>query len=251
MEKRFEKALLLAREAGKFLKDTRDNPSILKSFHYDVKLEQDRQSENIIIGGIENFFPLDGYLSEEKGKKESVSGCIWTIDPLDGTFNYSRGIPHCCVSIACRKGDGEFGIVYDFFRDEIFRAFKGKGAFLNGDRISASRTRTMTEAIISFGLMKSRKDIFSGLKVFSSLAVKVSKFRMMGAAALDLCYVASGRTDIFIETGLKPWDIAAGRIIVEEAGGKYMEFVSGDTFLSCAGNRCLDMEEICRNLAGI
>ncbi len=251
MEKRFEEGLLLAEKAGRFLRENRNRPLVEKNFNYDVKLKQDRESEDIILKGIENLFPGDGFLSEERGGKKTLSGWVWIIDPLDGTVNYSSGIPHCCVSIACKKGNRCFGIVYDFFRDEMFKALKGKGAFLNGGRIRTSDTSDLKDAIMSFGLMKSREEITSGIDVFSGLALKVKKVRIMGAAALDLCYVASGRTDFFVETGLNAWDVAAGRIIVEEAGGEYREFNSGHSSLFYAGNKSMDMESLCTKLAGV
>lgn len=247
MDNRLKEGLLLARKAGSFLKDSRNNPCVSQNFDYDIKLKQDRESEEIIISGIEKKFPDDGFISEERGEKKGLSGNIWIIDPLDGTVNYARGIPQCCISIACKKKDGDsFGIVYDFFREEIFRAVKGEGAFLNEKRIKTSDTQNFKDAIICFGLMKSREDISSGLNVFSRLALEVKKVRMMGAAALDLCYVASGRTDFFLEIGLNVWDIAAGSIIVEEAGGEYREFLLRDKVVNYAGNRCLDVQALCQ-----
>jgi len=250
MDKRFETGILLAEKAGSLLGKERENPGMIENLDYDVKLSQDRDSEKIILSGIEELFPDDGFLSEERGGKKGLSGYTWTVDPLDGTFNYSRGIPHCCVSIACRKDSEAFGIVYDFFRGEIFTAATGKGAFLNGKAIRTSRTKRLKEAVICFGLMKNLRDISSGIAAFSELALKVKKVRMLGAAALDLCYVASGRTDFFMETGLKAWDTAAGSLIVEEAGGTYREYPSDNSLLHCAGNGSLETEDLCKKLAG-
>ena len=246
---RFEKGISLVREAGAFLKSRMEEPCIEKNFAYDVKLRQDRESEEIILGGIGKFFPGDGFLSEERGSRDTLSGYLWTVDPLDGTFNYSRGLPHCCVSVSCTGGGPDFGIVYDFFRQELFSAQAGRGAFLNGARIHVSETGSMKESVMCFGLMKGWKDISSGVSVFNAFAAGVRKIRMLGAAALDLCYVASGRVDFFVETGLKPWDTAAGSIIVREAGGIYNQYVSGETVLTYAGNGNLEMDKICRELA--
>jgi len=189
---------------------------------FDVKILQDVESERIILKRIEENFPYDGWISEEKGRKESTSGYVWIIDPLDGTVNYSRGIPHFSISIGCRyKGEKIFGLVYDFIKGELFWAKRGEGAFLNGERIKVSAVKNLEEAIIGFGLMKGKEEIKTGMKIFSSLAEKVKKIRMMGSASIDLCYVGCGRIDGFVELGLNEWDIEAGSLIVEEAGGNF------------------------------
>lgn len=251
MDERFEAGLKMAEKAGLFLKESRNKVEVFKTTVYDVKLKQDTASEEIIIGGIEKQFPLDGYVSEERGNKDSSSGYVWTVDPLDGTVNYSRGIPHCCVSIACRNDSEAFGIVYDFFRGETFTGRKGKGAFLNGQKIRVSSVTGLKNAIICFGLMKGKEEIRSGLSVLSEVALKVKKIRSMGSAALDLCYVAAGRIDLFLEVGLCPWDTAAGKIIIVEAGGRYLEYAAGKQTLSYASNGNLEAEDLCRNLLRI
>jgi|LSQX01.3.fsa_nt_gb myo-inositol-1(or 4)-monophosphatase len=244
MKKRYQESIALAKEAGGFLKKSAKFPTIFQEFPYDIKLIQDQDSEKLILNGIEKHFSCDGYISEEKGNKESSSGYLWIIDPLDGTFNYYRGIPQCCVSIACLNGDKGFGVVYDFFRDEIFQAFTGEGAFLNGEKIEVSKVQTLKESVLTVGLMKTQKEIKTGTDIFSSLVMDVKKVRIMGAAALDLCYVASGRTDIFVEAGLKEWDVAAGKIIVEEAGGEYQKVPFDGTVLHFAGNNLIQFEEL-------
>jgi myo-inositol-1(or 4)-monophosphatase len=249
MDKRFGVAMELAEKAGLYLKGSHNNVEVAKNTDYDVKLKQDTGSEEIIIGGIEKQFPEDGYVAEERGNREGSSGYIWTVDPLDGTVNYSRGIPHCCTSIACRKGSEAFGIVYDFFRVEMFTARSGKGAFLNGRRINVSSVTDLKDAIVGFGLMKGKAEIRSGLSMLSEVALKVKKVRSMGAAALDLCYIAAGRTDVFWEVGLNPWDIEAGKIIIGEAEGRYVEHMLGKQTLSYADNGCIgSLEDLCKNL---
>jgi len=248
MDKRFEEAVKLAEKAGRFLRESRDRIEVSVKTSYDVKLKQDVASEEIIIGGIERGFSGDGYISEERGTKESRSGYVWVIDPLDGTVNYSRGIPHCCVSIACAGEKDSFGVVYDFFREEMFTGRRGKGSFLNGRKIRASSTKNLEEAIISFGLMKGTEEIRSGLAVLESVDLKVHKIRTMGSAALDLCYVGAGRIDLFMEVGLKRWDTEAGRIIIEEAGGRYGEIDRFGMTLACADNGHIDTEDLCRSL---
>lgn len=247
MENRFELAKEIAREAGDFLRKGFGYGDVSSETAYDVKLKQDVESESIIVGGIEKAFPEDGYISEEKGEKKGSSGYVWIIDPLDGTVNYFRGIPHCSVSIACTGKGYNFGIVYDFFRDEMFTAKRGKGASLNGKRISVSKKRELKDAVISFGLMKGKEEIKDGITFLSDVAYKVKKIRMMGSAALDICYVASGRTDIFLEVGLNIWDIAAGKIILEEAGGVYKEYVKEEKRFFFASNGLLSMEWLWQN----
>ncbi len=252
MDKRFGVAMDLAEKAGLYLKRDHSNVEVAKNTDYDIKLKQDTASEEIIIGEIEKQFPQDGYIAEERGNKESSSGYVWTVDPLDGTVNYSRGIPHCCVSIACRSSSDSFGIVYDFFRGETFTGRKGRGAFLNGHRIRVSSITDLKDTITGFGLMKGKAEIKSGLSVLSEIALKVKKVRSMGAAALDLCYIAAGRIDIFWEVGLNPWDVEAGKIIIGEAGGRYMEHMLGKKTFSYADNGCINsLEELCRNLLKI
>jgi len=207
-------------EAGRYLRTSWGKASAQAVLPHDVKLEQDRGSEDVILGTLARRFPEDGWLSEERGFRQAESGLMWVIDPLDGSMNYYRGIPHCCVSIACRDGHGVvLGVVYDFFREELFTACAGQGAFLNGSPIHVSETTVLSDAVMAFGLMKDPAEIDAGLALFSRLAGQVKKVRMMGAAALDLCYVASGRADLFVEFGLKEWDTAAGSLIVLEAGG--------------------------------
>lgn len=242
MENRFELAIGIVKEAGNFLRKSFGSGEISSETAYDVKLKQDVESESIIINGIEKSFSEDGYISEEKGEKKGSSGYVWIIDPLDGTVNYFRGIPHCSVSIACIGKEDSFGMVYDFFRDEIFTAQKGKGAFLNGKSISVSKTEEMKDAVISFGLMKGKEEIKDGISLLSEVASNVKKIRMMGSAALDICYVASGRTDIFFEIGLNVWDIGAGKIILEEAGGVYKEYLKDRKSFFLASNGLIKME---------
>lgn len=248
MEKRFELAEKIAKKSGDFLRSEFGKGALSNETAYDVKLKQDVESERIILGEIENNFPEDGYISEEKGEKKGNSGYIWIIDPLDGTVNYYRGIPHCSVSIACVKGNDGFGVVYDFFRDEMFTGEKGKGAFLNGKRINVSKTGELKDVIMNFGLMKGKEEIREGLNILSKIADRVKKIRMMGSAALDICYVAAGRIDIFLEVGLNIWDVSAGRIIVEEAGGRYKEYIKEERKIFCITNGIIDEGFLWQNL---
>ncbi|MCM8830513.1 MAG: inositol monophosphatase [Candidatus Omnitrophica bacterium] len=247
MKKRFNLAKKIVKEVRAFLNKQFGGGQISSVSAYDVKLKQDIESENIIINEIMKNFPDDGYISEEKGEKQGKSGYLWIIDPLDGTVNYYRGIPHCSISISCIKDTDGFGVVYDFFRDEMFTAERGQGAFLNGDRIEVSKTNDLKDVILGFGLMKGKEEIQDGLHILSGIADKVKKIRMMGSAALDICYVAAGRIDVFLEVGLNIWDIAAGKIILEEAGGVYKECIKDNKKLFFASNRLIKLEWIWQN----
>jgi myo-inositol-1(or 4)-monophosphatase len=233
------------RKAGAYLKGSFGRERIDAELPYDTKLAQDRESEQIITGLIGGGFPGDGFLAEETGAAASSSGYVWTIDPLDGTVNYSRRIPHACVSIACRRHDAPlFGLVYDFVRDELFAAQTGGGASLNGEKIAVSRERSIDRAVAGFGLMKGRQEILSGMTILQRLGTRVRKIRMFGAAALDLCYLACGRLDVFVELGLKEWDVAAGRIILAEAGGAYAESLHAGMGLIIATNGIITTENV-------
>lgn len=245
MEKRFCTAKKAVKEAGDFLYRSFGREKVIAELERDVKLVQDTESEKIILSAISGSFPEDGIVAEESGLKKSFSGYTWIIDPLDGTVNYSRRIPHAAISLACRRnGETVFGIIYDFIRDEFFHAEKGKGAYLGNARIAVSKISDMKSSIGTFGLIKESSGIASGLKLLNSLAVKIKKVRMSGSAALDLAYLACGRVDFVLQSDLKEWDYAAGRLIIEEAGGlcEIKDFNGKELF--AATNGCLSLEQI-------
>lgn len=229
-------------KSGEFLYKNFGQGRTKENFRFDVKIFQDMESEKIILEDIEKNFPFDGWISEEKGEKKSKSGYIWIIDPLDGTFNYLRGIPHFAVSIACKGENEEFGIVYDVFKREMFVGIKNKGSFLNDKPISVSNIKDLTESVGIFGVMKGNEEIKMGLEIIRKFAPKIKKIRMTGSASLDLCYVACGRVDFFIEFGLKPWDVEAGKIILQQAGGSYKEKLINGKKLSLATNNLIKIE---------
>ena len=178
----------------------------------------DLASEQLLKNFLNRFdFPV---VAEESGGNCS-SGPYWVIDPLDGTNNFSFGIPHFCVTIALIDIGPIFGIVYDPLRDELFHAIKGKGAYLNNFPISVSTRCAMKDGILATGFSYTLTETnYNNIDNFGRVTVKAKGTRRMGSAALDLCYVACGRFDGYWETGLKVWDMAAGALIVEEAGGK-------------------------------
>lgn len=181
----------------------------------------DTQAEELIISMIRSHFPDHAILAEESGgtKQQNVT---WIIDPLDGTVNFAHAIPVFSVSIAVAMGkDIVSGAVYQPMTQELFTAEKGKGAFLNGKPLSVSTITQLDNALLSTGFPYNvDKDPLHCVEKFSAMQLTGVPIRRLGSAALDLCYVAAGRFDAFWEVGLHPWDMAAGKLLVEEAGGK-------------------------------
>ena len=206
------------------------NVGKIKKVHYkgeiNVVTDVDKKAEEIVIDTIRKKFPESGFLAEESSENnprtKKSSEFNWIIDPIDGTTNFLHGFPFFCVSIALEyKNRPILGVVYDPTRDEIFSAERGKGSFLNKKRIYVSKVKDLKKALLSTGFAynvnQSRNDNINNFIKFIKEAQAV---RRAGSAAIDLCYVASGRFDGFWELYLSPWDTAAGLVIVEEAGGK-------------------------------
>ncbi|MCM8806676.1 MAG: inositol monophosphatase [Candidatus Omnitrophica bacterium] len=240
--KRFEVGLKIIKKTGEYLKKEIDKVRKIKELKYDVKLLQDLKSEKFIIENIKNFYPDDSFLCEEEGLLGKDKENLWIIDPLDGSLNFSRGIPHYCISIAFIGKNENFGIVYDFLRKEIFTGIKGKGAFLNGKKICVSNLNKIEEAILSVGFMRSIKDINYGIKFLSDTIRKVRRIRIMGSACLDICYVACGRIDFAVYLELKRWDYEGAKIILEEAGGNFEEKKVNGIKVFIASNGKLKLE---------
>ncbi len=214
-------AIDLARQAGKILhKGFGIEVTAHEESRYDIKLEMDLRCEELILGGIRREFPGHSILSEESGSSNTGSPYEWIVDPLDGTVNYARSIPHFCTSIALRK-DGVLilGVVYDPMRDELFTAERGKGASVGGSKLQASTTGRLQESILSCGFTKDDETVARGAAILPKLATSVRKVRITGSAALDLAYVACGRFDAYFQYGIYLWDIAAASLMLEEAGG--------------------------------
>lgn len=212
-----------ARRAGKIQTERLNSGfKVERKGEIDLVTEVDLACEEAIISAIREAYPTHAFLAEEKGEQDGGSPYLWVIDPLDGTTNYSHGFPFYCASVALSHGgDVLVGAVYDPTRDEMFHAVRGRGAFLNGKRISVSRTGDMISALLATGFPYSIKTTTrNNLKEFAAFAMRAQAVRRPGAAAMDLCYVACGRLDGFWEFHLKPWDMAGGALIVTEAGGK-------------------------------
>ena len=225
-----EVAKLAATQAGKILYDSlgKLNPGQIKNktlFDYVTDVDQD--SERMIIDLIRSHYPEHSIMSEEFGVEELTSQYRWIIDPLDGTTNYIHAFPVCAVSIALEFNEEIIlGVIYDPFRDELFSAEKNKGAFLNNNKISVSKEADLSRCLIATGFPFKHKILLKSYwQTFSAIFQKVSGIRRAGSAALDLAYVACGRFDGFWEIKLSPWDVAAGDIIVREAGGKLTDVI--------------------------
>ena len=221
-------AINAALKAGNYI---RKNIGKVKDVHYkgeiNVVTDVDKKAENIIIDTIRHAYPSHNFLAEESSyTKGESSSFTWVIDPLDGTTNFLHGFPVFCVSIALEyKGKLLVGVVYDPTRNELFYAERGGGAILNKKRIRVSGVTKIKRALLSTGfaynVKSAKEDNINGFARF----IKVSQaVRRAGSAALDLCYVASGRFDGFWELGLHPWDAAAALLVVQEAGGKVTRF---------------------------
>jgi myo-inositol-1(or 4)-monophosphatase len=224
-------AIRAVKESGKIQKEWlgKDKKVELKG-EINLVTEVDRICEARIVEIIKEAFPEHNILTEETPMPQLPSPYRWVIDPLDGTTNYAHGYPCFCTSIALElEGKILLGAIYDPLLDELFTAQKGKGAFLNGEGISVSLTARLTEALISTGFPYDiRESPNNNVDHFNHLIMEAQAVRRDGSAALDLCYVAMGRFDGFWELKLNPWDVAAGKLLVEEAGGVVTDFSGGE-----------------------
>jgi myo-inositol-1(or 4)-monophosphatase len=201
----------------------------------DFVTEVDQASEAVIIETLLTAYPGHAIWAEESGRQYGAqdSEFVWIIDPLDGTTNFIHGFPVYCVSIALAvKGKVEQAVVYDPTRNDMFTATKGRGAYMNDRRIRVSKRTQMKDCLVSTGFpFRPGDDMQKYLAMFTDVMKITSSMRRPGAAALDLAYVAAGFTDAFFETGLHPWDVAAGSLLVQEAGGLVGNFTGEADFL--------------------
>jgi myo-inositol-1(or 4)-monophosphatase len=188
---------------------------------HDIKLELDRRTQALIESCLLQEFPAHAIYGEEGVRGDADSEFQWVIDPIDGTVNYFYGIPHFAISIALRQaGRIIVGVIYDPMRDELWSVEEGGVAMLNGRPAVVSDRKDLSEAIVSVGMAKSLANINLGLPLFERMLRSAKKCRMMGSAALDIAYVACGRLDAYIESSISLWDVAAGVLLLERAGGK-------------------------------
>jgi len=198
----------------------------------DYVSQADVEAERAVLDVLTRAYPDHGIIAEESGEREG-SEYTWVIDPLDGTTNFLHGFPMFAVSVAVKRGGVlEHGVVYDPLHDEMFTASRGEGAQLNGKRLRVSTTRQLAPSLLGTGFpFRDLGIIEPWMRSFQSLLPKTSGIRRAGAAALDLAYVAAGRLDGFWEFGLKPWDMAAGALLIREAGGLVADVSGGQDFL--------------------
>ncbi len=211
-----------ARAAGQLLRASFHGPlRVNVAEAHDIKLAIDVETQDLITKQLLDQFPEHALYGEEGIVGDQSSEYQWVVDPLDGTVNYFYGIPHFCVSIALRRSSEIIvGVIYDPIRDELWATQKGEKPKLNGQEFRVSERTDLAQSIISVGLSKTGETIAAGLPLLQQMVHRARKCRLLGSAALDMAYVACGRLDAYIEQGISLWDIAAGLILVETAGGK-------------------------------
>jgi|SRR5699024_2474882 len=234
-------ALRAARSAGELIlrsMERLDTISVNEKDAKDYVTEIDRAAEQTIINAILKAHPNHGILAEESGAIEGKgegADYLWIIDPLDGTTNFIHGVPHFAVSIACKfRGRLEHAVIIDPIREEEFTASRGRGATFNGRRMRVSKLKNLNNALLATGFPfreGQMPHIDNYMSMFKDLAVQTAGIRRAGAASLDLAYVAAGRYDAFWEYGLSEWDMAAGVLLIQEAGGLVSDFNGGHDFL--------------------
>lgn len=248
MSSLLQTAIKAAQAAGKLQRDHFGSElAVNEMLTYDIKLDLDVRCQELITQIILADFPDHAVLGEE-GDAGNPNGEIqWIVDPIDGTVNYFYGIPHFCVSIAAKR-DGKYiaGVIFDPMQNELWTVEEGAAPQLNGKPIHPSNRGTLREAVVTIGFSKSRESLESSFDRYKRISVEVRKTRMLGSAALALAYVATGRLDGYLEEQVSEWDIAAGRMLLETAGGKCQVLPSrtqeGKIFV-CATNGKLDLSD--------
>ncbi len=219
-------AITAAQAAGERLRTIFGHELHVNSTHaHDIKLAADVECQDLIYQILLDHFPKTRCIGEEGDSHnpgDPNAEYEWIVDPIDGTMNLAMGIPHFCVSIAAREAATKkilLGVIYDPMRRELFTAQRGSGTYLNGNRVKVSTRTKLNEAVLAVGFAKTQESIDHCLALYHLYGNAARKLRAMGSAALDMAYVASGRMDAYIEQGVNLWDIAAGIVLVEEAGG--------------------------------
>jgi len=226
----------VVKQTGTFIKEERQKFDISKVEHKGVHnfvTYVDKAAERMLVSGLANLLPDSAFLAEE-GTTETIENAnLWIIDPLDGTTNFIHGLNPYAISVALViNGVPEIGVVYEISMDECFYAIRGQGAFLNGNRIQVSNAASINDSLIATGFPYynySRLDLF--MNSLSYFMKNSHGLRRLGSAATDLAYVACGRFEAFYEYSLQPWDVAAGALLVTEAGGTVSDFEGGDTYV--------------------
>lgn len=234
-------AVRAARKAGNLIAKNYETPDAVEASQKgsnDFVTNVDKDAERLIIEIIRKSYPQHTIIAEESGELAGTEQDVqWVIDPLDGTSNFIKRLPHFSVSIAVRvKGRTEVAVVYDPMRNELFTAVRGQSAQLNGYRLRGSNARDLDGTILATGFpFKHKQHATPYMNIVTKLFTQCADFRRTGSAALDLAYVAAGRVDGFFEIGLKPWDFAAGELIARESGSLVCDFTGGHNYLT-SGN---------------
>jgi myo-inositol-1(or 4)-monophosphatase len=247
-----EVATETALAAGAHMKAHFGEPLVVDDMQsHDIKLALDVECQELITERLLAAYPGHAIYGEEGIAGDQASPFQWIVDPIDGTVNFWYGIPHFCTTIALREaGEIIAGVIYDPMRDELWQIEKGGRPLLNGKEIKASTRGNLADCIATVGLSKSLEAIKTGLPIYSDLAAKVRKMRMMGSAALEMAYLATGRLDIYFERSISLWDIAAGQLLLEAAGGRVRLEPSPlfpDKYSILAWNGAIDEELLPRN----
>ena len=225
---------VLVRKTGMFIKDElgKVSASDIESKALNSLVSYvDKQAEDMLVIGLSELLPGSGFVTEEDTIDDTSKENIWIIDPLDGTTNFLRQIPHFSVSVALEtNGVVQLGFVYNIMLDELFSAGKEHGAYLNGRKISVSTTKLFNEVIVATGFPYENRDTLPFVDVLRQIMLEARGIRRFGSAALDLAYTAVGRLDAYYECCLNRWDVAAGILIVQEAGGKVTDFSGGANY---------------------
>ncbi|WP_462170415.1 inositol-1-monophosphatase [Pseudoalteromonas xiamenensis] len=244
-------AVRAARNAGKVILRACEDLSKVEASQKgsnDFVTNVDKDAEAVIRETILKAYPNHSIVGEELGQIEGTDAdYLWVIDPLDGTTNFIKGIPHFAVSIALKvKGRVEQAVVYDPVRSELFTASRGQGAQLNSKRLRVSNANDLSGTVLATGFpFKNKHHMDAYLDAFKALFVHTADIRRAGSAALDMAYVAAGRVDGFYEIGLKPWDTAAGELLVKEAGGMITDFAGGANY-NRSGNIICGAPKLCQ-----
>ena len=237
-----ETAVEIAREAGALLANYFERRVAFElKGDFDLVTEADRASEQLIVERLRSHFPTHGIMAEEGGGHESPSGYRWFVDPLDGTTNFAHSFPMFNVTLGLeREGELVAGVIFDPVRQEMFTAERGAGAWLNNRRIRVSAVRRLADSLASTGFPSRKRHENVNIHFYHQMAMASHGVRRTGSAALDLAYVACGRLDAFWEFGLKPWDMAAGALLVREAGGAVSDMLGDPHGVTSSENLLAD-----------
>jgi myo-inositol-1(or 4)-monophosphatase len=237
-----ETAVEIAREAGALLANYFERRVAFElKGEFDLVTEADRASEKLVVEKLRSYFPSHAIVAEEGSGHPGSSDYRWYVDPLDGTTNFAHSFPMFNVTLGLeRAGEMIAGVIYDPLRQEMFTAERGGGAYVNHRRIHVSHTKRLSDSLASTGFPSRKRSHNVNIHFYYQLAMASHGVRRTGSAALDLAYVASGRLDFFWEFGLKPWDQAAGVLLVEEAGGRISDMSGGALSITASDHLLAD-----------